>query len=89
MIRPKKNGFSKTVGSNSEFDTDECPFCKVGLVTVRDLYNQPNPEDCVKWSEQKSSMETSVLKCPKCGKWFVYWETLDYDYFHLREIEAD
>jgi len=87
MIRPKKGGFSKRVTSSSDFDTDVCPFCKVDFVEVMSLYDQPNPPECVEWSEKKQSMETTVYRCPTCNRFFVYWETYDYDYFHLREIE--
>lgn len=85
-VQTVKNGFYKRWGSNSDFDKDKCPLCKIEMKDIADLYEEPNPEICVEWSEKKESMESRFYQCPKCKKIFVFWESGDYDYFYLQEV---
>ena len=85
MVKPKKNGFKKRVTSSSSFPTDQCPFCHRDFRIIADL-SDGSPE-CEQWARKKSSMEATIYECPQCKIRFVYWESYDYDYFHLQEIE--
>ena len=89
MITPVKNGFHKRVRDTSDFDVDQCPFCKIDLVLSEQLGYHDDLGDCERWARSHHSMETTVSSCPQCRKWFVFWESLDYDFFNLVEIEPD
>ena len=102
-VQTVKNGFYKKWDSNSDFEKDDCPFCKIEMDKIADWYDSPSEypkgnfvasrmdgmphiDICEEWSQRKESMEARFSQCPKCKKIFVYWESGDYDDFHLQEV---
>ena len=85
-IQRTPNGFYKRVGSGSDFETDVCPTCHVDFVRIQSLYDNPEPKEMTLWANRRQSMEATLYKCPYCSKHYMYWETGDYDYFHLMEV---